>query len=324
MGCTTSTPATREANFDGVETEDKKLDRTIEQKQEELAQHELLKPVGKDAMQEWLKKKRLLETELKALQEKHPAPMSQYTHQSSCYSLTVEEVSSDAEPSWMKNSEERLYTDNQILDVLAYCKKRRTQKNSFMDTMLEEPIICEILASYVAEAFYFPPHIFETSFHGNGWICLVPQLQDGQNLVAVRAPTGIQVEWTFSSTLRFELTCEWDVKRQNFKCYYTFYRTNKKPNGTMEHKASDHIRVKAFDHETPFGGIMAVDVNLTKKAAPVIQIFFDGELFQRFSLPLQQKEFRRYKLNAEAFERCTDVNFYLGAKIRHIASFSYA
>ena len=69
---------------------------------------------------------------------------------------------------------------------------------------------------------------------------------------------------------------------------------------------------------------MAVDVNLTKKAAPVIQIFFDGELFQRFTLPLQQKEFRRYKLNAEAFERCTDVNFYLGAKIRHIASFSYA
>ena len=58
----------------------------------------------------------------------------------------------------------------------------------FMDTMLEEPIICEILASYVAEAFYFPPHIFETSFHGNGWICLVPQLQDGQNLVAVRVP----------------------------------------------------------------------------------------------------------------------------------------
>ena len=57
-----------------------------------------------------------------------------------------------------------------------------------MDTMLEEPIICEILASYVAEAFYFPPHIFETSFHGNGWICLVPQLQDGQNLVAVRVP----------------------------------------------------------------------------------------------------------------------------------------
>ena len=54
--------------------------------------------------------------------------------------------------------------------------------------MLEEPIICEILASYVAEAFYFPPHIFETSFHGNGWICLVPQLQDGQNLVAVRVP----------------------------------------------------------------------------------------------------------------------------------------
>ena len=48
------------------------------------------------------------------------------------------------------------------------------------------------------------------------------------------------------SFLRFELTCEWDVKRQNFKCYYTFYRTSKKQNGTMEHKASDHIRVKVM------------------------------------------------------------------------------
>merc|ERR1740123_2881250 len=274
-------------------------------------------------MQEWLKKKRLLETELKALQEKHPAPMSQYTHQSSCYSLTVEEVSSDAEPSWMKNSEERLYTDNQILDVLAYCKKRRTQKNSFMDTMLEEPIICEILASYVAEAFYFPPHIFETSFHGNGWICLVPQLQDGKNLVAVRAPTGIQVEWTFSTSLRFELTFEWGVKRQNFKCYYTFYRTRKKPNGTMEHKASDHIRVKADQRDQPFGGVMAVEVNLATEQ-PQIKIFFDGKTFHRFTLPVQRKEFAMYKLNPEQFRRCTDINFYLGAKIRHITSFSYA
>ena len=75
--------ATREANLDGVEAEDKKLDITIEQKQQELTQHELLKPRKsstatrgtekfKDAMAEWLKKKRLLETELKALQEKHP------------------------------------------------------------------------------------------------------------------------------------------------------------------------------------------------------------------------------------------------------------
>ena len=47
------------------------MDRTIEQKQEELARHEQM-TVDKDAMTEWLKQKRRLETELKALQEKHP------------------------------------------------------------------------------------------------------------------------------------------------------------------------------------------------------------------------------------------------------------
>jgi len=322
MGCATSSSKTGNPSKKTV-GKDIKIDSALEKKQEELHEHEFKKPDQTDlkAYTVWKDEKERLTAELKQLEKPATVPLNGF-NQSSCYSLTVDEISSDAEPSWMRNSEERLYTQTQMLNVLVeYCKPRVL--NKYIKEMLSRHIICEVLASYVAEAFYFPPSIFETSFHGNGWICLAPRLNRGKNLVAVRAPTGIQVEWTFSTSLRFELTFEWDVKRQNFKCYYTFYRTRKKPNGTMEHKASDHIRVKADQRDQPFGGVMAVEVNLATEQ-PQIKIFFDGETFHRFTLPVQRKEFAMYKLNPEQFRRCTDINFYLGAKIRHITSFSYA
>jgi len=222
----------------------------------------------------------------------------------------------------LRKDGEWVYTRQQVREMF---EEVRHKLPRLLQHCIDEPLIFSILLSYIGEEFCFPPDIFETSFHGNGWICLTPGLKRGQvHAVAAQSPTGIQVEWSFHSGIRFEVSCEWDVKRVNFKFSYTFFRTRKKSNGTVEHTFSDKVKIKTHSREQPFSEVLGVEVDLRNMGVPALKVFFDGKEFTRYKIPIRRKEFLSFGLNEQAFKECRDVNFYLGAKIRHIKPFWYA
>lgn len=213
---------------------------------------------------------------------------------------------------------EYVYTKQHIRELFEVV---RYKMDSLLQECVDDATILDAILDFVCEEFCFPPDIFETSFHGNGWICLTPSLGRGVHAVAAQSPTGIQVEWTFDHGRRYEISCEWDVKRMNFKFYYTFFRTKKKTNGTVEHTSSDKVKIKTYQRDQPFGGVLAVEVDLRNNGQPVLRVFFDGNLFTRFKVPIGRKEFRLFGLEVDDFKKCREVHFYLGAKIRHIKPF---
>lgn len=212
---------------------------------------------------------------------------------------------------------EYLYTKNQVRKL--FCDagqilKDRKNKNILVG-LLDDRIVLDILCEYIGEQFYFPPEVFQTNFDGNGWVCLKPNLRLGHiNTLAVKSPTGIQIDWNWGKKLRYELSFEWDLRHMRFLIISTFYNTKIYNGKDMK---------MDLDYQSPkFPCVMGVEVNL-KHSVPLIQVWANGENLVSFKIPIHRKEFQKYNINEDMFSNCREINFFLGARIRELAALWY-
>jgi len=217
---------------------------------------------------------------------------------------------------------EYLYTAGQVKKLffeVAEILKERKSKNILIEIFNDCKIV-DNLCAYVGEQFYFPPEVFQTNFDGNGWVCLKPNLELGEiNTLAVKSPTGIQVDWNWVSThgrkLRYELSFEWDLRHMRFIIISTFY--NSKIYNGKDMKMD-------LDFESPsFPCVIGVEVNL-ERSLPSMKVYANGVLLVQFKIPVHRKEFSTFKITEDMFSDCKEINFFLGARIRELGALWYA